>query len=233
MDGEESYRPELIIDAERHIFFFNNTSGSTGAPKLVPHSHVDMILSILLTAKETRGLKFVFSTMQWIIGVNTTLSSIINGLPVILTARSFDPEWQAQIIEKYQVQLIRTYPGHFRRLMECVKQKPYNVGSLTGFFTAGSKFSEEEQQDFRTMAPKCKIITFYSMTEANNIASNSVNYKPDSVGQLYPGVQVKVCYNLNEKKPSNLIPFRSSTSLDLIWDQMRVERFVGSFHFQP
>lgn len=190
--GENVFKPEPIPDAEIHIFTFTTTSGSTGAAKVIPHSHAKMVSSMFALATEPHGVQFRFATMQWYAGLFSFLSFIVPGTPRVVTARTFDPEFQAQVIEKYKVTSVANYTGNFQQFVSCIKQKSYDLKSLKIALMAGGRLTKQDRQDLERMVPNCKVVPFYALSETNTLTSNFPRMKAGSVGQPYPNTQIKV-----------------------------------------
>ncbi|MGF7159182.1 fatty-acyl-CoA synthase [Rhodoligotrophos appendicifer] len=145
------------------------TSGSTGFPKGVMHTH------ILLRSLEQRAFRFNLTDRDVIINYlplshafglsEGSLMSMVSGARQILT-ETFDPDEALDLIERERVTITHGFDTHMSMLMDAQERKPRDISSLRfGWLPAGpSNVVPIAYRARRILAP-LKTFSGFGMTE--------------------------------------------------------------------
>lgn len=208
--GELSYEKEMEKASEEfHIAhmkptdsaFMLYTSGTTGSPKGVIHSHL-AILHQHLSAKWALDLKeddvyWCTADPGWITGIAyEILGSWSNGVTELIYAGRFDSAKWYSLIEKHKVTVWYTAPTAIRMLMRdgLALVKKYNLSSLRHLCSVGEPLNPEAVY-WGLKAFKLPFHDNWWQTETGGICI--ANYpclaiKPGSMGKPVPGIKVEI-----------------------------------------
>jgi acetyl-CoA synthetase len=202
-DGSETE----IMDAEDPLFLLY-TSGTTGKPKAILHTHGGYQVGIATTLKYAFDLKpedrwWCAADPGWITGH----SYIVYG-PLILGATSIMyegaptypyPDRWWRIVERYGVNILYTAPTAIRGLMRFGDAwvKKHETSSLRLLGTVGEPINPEAWRWYHEVVGKgeCPIIDTWWQTETGCFMITPVPsfpLKPGSGTKPFPGVQAEV-----------------------------------------
>jgi acetyl-CoA synthetase len=185
---------------EDHAFMLY-TSGTTGKPKGIVHSHYSLIQQHL-TAKWVLDLHeddifWCTSDPGWITGIAYgIIGSLSNGVSSVVHEGRFDPPTWYSILEKYQVTVWYTAPTAIRMLMAAGDDLPkkYDLSSLRYLCSVGEPLNPEAVK----WSLKVLGLPFhdnYWQTESGGILiANylSMSIKPGSMGKPIPGIEAAI-----------------------------------------
>ncbi len=199
--------PTEVLDAEDPLFILY-TSGTTGKPKAILHTHGGYMVGTATTLKWVFDIKaediwWCAADPGWITG-----HSYIVYAPLILGATSFMyegaptypyPDRWWQLIAKYGVTILYTAPTAIRGLMRFGDSWPerHNLSTLRLLGTVGEPINPEAWRwYYKTIGRgNCPIMDTWWQTETGNFMITplpSVPLKPGSATRGFPGVEVDV-----------------------------------------
>lgn len=203
-----------VVDAEDPLFLLY-TSGTTGKPKAILHTHGGYMVGTYTT------LKYVFDIHEedrywcaadpgWITGhsyivygplLNGATSFMYEGAPTY----PYPNRWW-QMIEKYGINILYTAPTAIRGLMRFGEAWPnrHDLSSLRLLGSVGEPINPEAWRWYHRVIGKgkCPVMDTWWQTETGMFMITpmpSVSLKPGSATRPFPGVKMDI-YN-EEGKP--------------------------------
>jgi len=190
------------LSASAPLYLLYTTSGSTGPPKGVIHSHRDM-LGHLMTARYVLDLKE--GSVLWTDGGDPGwVTSIVYagfgpwlcGATSIVQGDQFSASTWYRTLEKHKVEVWYTTPRTLTRLMQAGDDVPtrYDLSRLRHVCTVGETLSPEQFYWARQVLKLSPHDTYW-MTETGMICiANfpSLSIRPGSMGKPVPGVHAAV-----------------------------------------
>ncbi|XP_063700488.1 probable 4-coumarate--CoA ligase 1 [Culicoides brevitarsis] len=190
----EDYRSAFIKDTSKHIALIMCSSGTTGLSKGVCLSHAQVVSqsfrSLPMKASDTT---FTFSSIYWITGMITMLSSTIEGAIRIISTQNFSPEYYFKLIEKYKVTHSFITPSMIAGMLQSKATSRVDLSSLKTCYVGGSYVLEDLRASFEKYLGKDgKVIPGYGMTELGGVITFNLTGKPESVGVPLNETEVKI-----------------------------------------
>ncbi len=205
--GGQSRCETEVMDAEDPLFMLY-TSGTTGRPKAILHTHGGYMVGVAATLKMVFDLKeedryWCTADPGWITGH----SYIVYG-PLLLGATSFMYEgapsfpypnrWWS-MVEKYGINVFYTAPTAIRGLMRFGEAWPnrHDLSSLRLLGSVGEPINPEAWRWYYDVIGKgrCPIMDTWWQTETGMFMITplpAVQLKPGSATKPFPGVEVDV-----------------------------------------
>ena len=158
----------LAVDPETAAFIMY-TSGTTGFPKGVMHSHK------LIRNVEERAWRMAITRNDVILNYlplfhtfgysEGPLMSLLTGARQVLT-RGFDADESLDLVERERISITHGFEVHMKGLTEAQEARPRDLSSLrTGIFTAGMRSATPvARRGSRVLAP-LKNLSGFGMTE--------------------------------------------------------------------
>ena len=196
-----------VMDAEDPLFILY-TSGTTGKPKAILHTHGGYMVGTATTLKWVFDIKpedvwWCAADPGWITG-----HSYIVYAPLVLGATSMIyegapthpyPDRWWEIVDKYNVTILYTAPTAIRGLMRFGESWPnrHDLSSLRLLGSVGEPINPEAWKWYHRVIGKenCPVMDTWWQTETGNFMITpmpSVPLKPGSATRGFPGVDVDV-----------------------------------------
>jgi acyl-CoA synthetase (AMP-forming)/AMP-acid ligase II len=180
-------------DAECNIIY---SSGTTGLPKGIVHSHAcrmhwatDLALALRYhSGAVTLCSLGLYSNISWAAMLATIL---VGGTLVIMPA--FSATGLIELVERHGVTHGGFVPLQFRRLLELPDLELRRLGSLQAIMCCGSPLPPDLKRATRDRLG-CELIELYGLTEGiiTTLAPEDFDRRIESVGKPIPGQQLKL-----------------------------------------
>ncbi|KAH8369329.1 hypothetical protein KR009_008387, partial [Drosophila setifemur] len=190
---EENFQPAELEQRNDQTLAILCSSGTTGTPKAVTITNSRQILtaSHFLT---TEDVQFTQSSLDWITGLKTTITSGVFSTKRIITDTVFDPATFMHLVKEYKVTWIIQAPAHMAMMVNSPAFKTSDLSSLRSYQFGGSRASVETQHLIRSRLSRDCLNFGYGFTELGAICSVNFHFdeKPNSVGRLVSGIKLKI-----------------------------------------
>ncbi|KAH8292369.1 hypothetical protein KR054_009002, partial [Drosophila jambulina] len=189
---EENFKPARIEQGNDQTLAILCSSGTTGIPKAVTITNSRQILaSCYLT---TSDVQYTHSTLDWITGLLTTITSGVFSTKRIVADNVFDPAFFMRLVEEYKITWIIQAPSHMAMMTNSPAFQTADLSSLKYYLFGGSRASVETQHRIRSRLSRDCLHFAYGFTELGAMASINFHFdeKPNSVGRLVSGVKLKI-----------------------------------------
>ncbi|KAI8648987.1 hypothetical protein NCS55_01471900 [Fusarium keratoplasticum] len=189
----------------RQVAFLSFSSGTSGLPKAVKISHLNVISNIIQISQYN-------SVGRHASGVSTLVSlgllpfSHIYGLVVVahcglfsgdevIVLPSFEPQSFLSAIERFRIEVMSVVPPILIQLLnkldDCAK---YDLSSIRIVYTGAAPLASETAEDVLKAFPKWCICQAYGLTETATgvTATSELDISFGSSGSLLPSVRAKI-----------------------------------------
>ncbi|XP_058805438.1 uncharacterized protein LOC131672315 [Phymastichus coffea] len=176
------------------------SSGTTGLPKGVAHSHRSLYRNTSSFGAMDDSKTLWYSSLYWISGTFCLLRSTLCAATRILHA-NFDAVETCKVIEKYKVDWFFVTPVMMIDFCKSKSLKKHKLDCLKVVLTGGSKVSRPILKEFKESLPNCAVAQAYGMTELGGVVSAQTKdcTKIESVGFVIPNMQLKIIDELSNK----------------------------------
>ncbi|MBD8027122.1 AMP-binding protein [Ureibacillus sp. Re31] len=187
------------------IAFLSYTSGTTGNPKGVVHSHAWGYAHLRTTAAQWLGVQeddIVWATaapgwQKWI--WSPFLATLGSGATAFVHLGKFDPKEYLQILENYHINVLCCTPTEYRLMAKVDHLEQYNLSSIKSAVSAGEPLNSEVIKKFLEVF-SLQVRDGYGQTENTLLVGTLLGMtpKPGSMGKPTPGNIVEVINELGE-----------------------------------
>ena len=211
-DAADPFEGERALSSEPALLYF--TSGTTGYPKMVLHSHASYPLAHMLTGRYWLDLRpgdihWNLSDTGW---AKAAWSSLFGpwhmGAAIFSFYKrgKFDPALIMQIMRKYPMTTFCGPPTAYRMMVkEISSSSSFSSKSLRHFVAAGEPLNKEIIELWKARTGHY-IYDGYGQTETVNVLANfrCLPVKPGSMGKPVPGFIVDIIDEKGDPLPTGI-----------------------------
>lgn len=149
--------PERFVDAEESAYFLM-TSGSSGIPKIVMHSHPAFLDTNQNYAVDTLHITEqdrIYSISKMCFGyglANNLFFSLLNGAAAWLDEEAFTPEHLFSLLEDFRPTVFFGIPSAYRMILDYLEQHPEQLPKLDSvriYISSGEPLSKQLAADWK------------------------------------------------------------------------------------
>ncbi|KAM8705398.1 hypothetical protein ACLKA7_009803 [Drosophila subpalustris] len=189
---EADFKPSRLEGGIDQTLAILCSSGTTGTPKAVTITNSRKIFSTSnqLTVDD---VQYTHSTLDWVTGLMTTITSGVYSTTRIIADNQFDPVRFLRVIEQYKVTWLLHAPSHMAMIVNCKEFEQANLHSIRYFLFGGGRCSLEVQNRIRNSMLSDGLSMVYAFTEVGPVTMNwNFDEKPNSAGRLLHGNKLKI-----------------------------------------
>lgn len=185
--------------------FLSYTSGTTGNPKGVVHTHGWAFAHLRTSAEHWLGIQegdVVWATaspgwQKWI--WSPFVATLGSGATGFVYHGKFEPKTYLQLLEQHQVNVLCCTPTEYRIMAKVEDLSVYNLSALHSAVSAGEPLNREVIETFRREF-NIEVRDGYGQTENTLLVGtmNGMEARPGSMGKPTPGNQVEVINEFGE-----------------------------------
>ena len=158
----ETVIPERFVDAEECAYFLM-TSGSSGIPKIVMHSHPAFpdtnrnyaVDTLHITEKDS-----IYSVSKMCFGyglANNLFFSLLNGAVALLDETPFSPEHFFRLLDDFHPTVFFCIPSGYRMILDYLEQHPDQLSKLDSiriYISSGEPLSKQLASEWKKTTGK-------------------------------------------------------------------------------
>ncbi|CAH2062224.1 unnamed protein product, partial [Iphiclides podalirius] len=193
----EEFQP-IDVEGWSDVAIILYSSGTTGLPKGIPHTHLNLLLILGETGdKSPYANTRTLITREWYYsyGLMHTLLTLSLG-STVLYCPSGDTRNFLEAIQNYKIDVIQVAPSTVSELVDSSLLPQYDASSLACLISCSTPLSAELGQAAKARFPNLGIIhQYYAMSEAGAICGDQrapKGQKPGSVGCVADAFTLKV-----------------------------------------
>ncbi|XP_033149872.1 4-coumarate--CoA ligase 1-like [Drosophila busckii] len=187
------FEPARLEQGNKQTLAILCSSGTTGLPKAVTITNSRKVLNCA-NHLTTADVQFTQSTLDWVTGLVTTVSSGVYSTKRIIVDTPFDPAYFLRLVEEFKVTWVMQSPSHMAMMTNCSEFESANLQSLRSYIYGGGKTSVQVQHRIRSHLRRDCLHLAYGFTEAGSVVAMNWNFdeKPNSCGRLFEGFKVQI-----------------------------------------
>ena len=186
------------------------TSGTTGTPKgvMITHGNFYAALNGTLRQNPKLGPGPMLHPLPLTHVYGVLMQNLANawGISSVLL-RQFEPTRVLEAIQRFRIQYMPVVPTMLVYLLNHPERQRFNLSSLSRITSGGAALPERLRVDFeRTF--QCRVHQGYGLSESASVATSyelEQPYRPGSVGQAVPGVEIRILDDQDQALPPRSI----------------------------
>lgn len=175
------------------------TSGTTGAPKGVVHTHEGLLLTAGHLSAVEWGLSkddifLVATPLANRTGIGRLTNFATLGATLVIL-EEFKPERLLDIVSSESITVMGLVPTMCRRLIRVIKASRQRYDSLRTVLVTGEAFPAELKRQMMDVLPNVRILSYYGMTECGAVSLLHHDEQQShalSVGRPLPHIQIRL-----------------------------------------
>ena len=186
------------------------TSGTTGTPKgvILTHGNFGAALDSAFRQNPELGPGPMLHTLPLTHVYGVLMQNLANGWGIasVLLPR-FDPTCVLDAIQRHRIQYMPVVPTMLVYLLNHPERRRFDLSSLTRISSGGAALPERLRVDVE-QALGCSIHQGYGLSESASVATAyplEQPYRPGSVGQAVPGVDIRIFDDQDQPLPPRSI----------------------------
>lgn len=174
------------LDPEKSAAFIINTSGTTGQPKSIIHSHKYFTILLPHIWSKYRNfptptkLVLIGSPLQWSTAITSFIRSAVLRYTRVQSSQKLSPEMMMHLINKYRP----TYSIFSPTLMSSLlKLNKVDLTCYEEIMLCGLPVPQNLIKEVKTLTPKTEVINLFGMSELAGLGFFGDNPAPGSCGK--------------------------------------------------
>jgi len=147
LEGASEDRPQMDVDIKNDIVMIPYTSGTTGVPKGVPHTHYHYTWNLREACRhmdfDAQEVCCTITPMFHVTGYHDTFGlGLFCGWPTVVMER-FDPVQFLQLVDRYKISFTLIPTAGLIYMLHVPEMEKYDISSLKGIMSGGAAVPQE------------------------------------------------------------------------------------------